>query len=65
MADIKRRPDQQSVHHVHTHNCPNCQRNYSCNCAAQPEKASLPCRDCETGTYDPVIHGGSGKKQEA
>lgn len=65
MSDIKRQPDAQSVHHVHTHICDNCQRVYSCNCAAQPDKTHLVCRDCEMGTYDPVIHGGHGKKAEA
>lgn len=65
MADIKRGPNEHSVHHVHLHNCPNCKRDYSCNCAAQPEKASLVCRDCERGQYDPMIHGGKGEKQEA
>lgn len=65
MGDIKRGADTQSVHHVHLHHCPNCQRGYSCNCHAQPEKDSVVCRDCETGTYDPVIHGGKGQKSEA
>lgn len=65
MGDIKRRPDSQSVHHVHTHNCPNCKRDYSCNCAVQSEKTELVCRDCESGTYDPVIHGGQGEKRQA
>jgi len=65
MADIKRSPNQQSIHHVHLHFCPNCQRNYSCNCAAQPDEAKLVCIDCERGNYDPAIHGGHGTKREA
>lgn len=65
MGDIRRDPTANSVHHVHVHNCPNCKRNYSCNCAAQPDKTSLVCRDCETGTYNPLIHGGEGKKEQA
>ena len=65
MSDINRKPDSQSVHHVHLHNCPNCRRNYSCNCAKQPEDFEVVCIDCEHGVYDPVIHGGRGQKSEA
>jgi hypothetical protein len=65
MPDIKREGNQNSVHHVHTHNCPNCQRSYSCRCYAQPDKTSLVCVDCERGTYDPQIHGGKGQRSEA
>lgn len=65
MADIKRRPSDASVHHVHLHTCPSCKRPYSCNCAAQPDRESLTCIDCERGTYDPQIHGGRGEKSEA
>jgi hypothetical protein len=65
VPDINRKPNDQSVHNVHLHRCQNCNRNWSCNCAAQPDKLSLTCRDCETGTYNPVIHGGTGTKAEA
>ena len=47
MGDVKRKPSEASVHNVHTHVCPKCNRPYSCNCAAQPDKESLICRDCE------------------
>lgn len=63
--DIKRRPSESSVHVVHSHTCPNCKRPYSCNCGAQPDRESLVCRDCETGTYDPAIHGGRGERSQA
>lgn len=49
MADINRRPTPASVHHVHTHNCPECGRPYSCNCAANSDKDKLVCLDCERG----------------
>lgn len=65
MSDIRRSPDRASVHNVHTHNCPNCRRNYSCNCSLQPGERSLVCIDCEHGVYNPAIHGGSGQKEEA
>jgi len=65
MPDVNRKPDPASVHHVHLHDCPNCKRQYSCNCSKQPDKSTLVCRDCERGEYDPMIHGGRGEKQEA
>lgn len=65
MSDIKRGASESSVHHVHVHTCPSCHRNYTCNCAAQPDKTSLTCIDCERGTYNPMIHGGTGQKSEA
>lgn len=65
MADINRRPDAESALNVHKHVCPNCQRPYDCNCHTQPDKKILVCTDCETGRYDPAIHGGQGQKSEA
>lgn len=65
MGDIKRQPNPQSVHNVHRHTCPNCHRPYDCNCFSQPEQAQLVCTDCETGRYNPMIHGGTGERQEA
>lgn len=65
MGDINRKPSEAHFHRVHTHVCPACQRPYTCNCAAQYDKQGLVCRDCETGTYDPMIHGGRGEKREA
>jgi len=65
MSTINRKPNESSVHHVHLHNCPNCHRDYSCNCHKQPDTVSMVCIDCEHGTYDPVIHGGKGRKSEA
>jgi hypothetical protein len=65
MGDINRRPSDQSVHNVHIHTCPSCHRNYSCNCSRQTDKTALTCIDCETATYDPMIHGGTGTRSEA
>jgi len=47
VSDVNRKTSELWVHNVHLHNCPFCHRNYSCNCAAQPEKQELICRDCE------------------
>jgi hypothetical protein len=47
MSDVNRKPNELSIHNVHVHKCPECERNYSCNCAAQPTKEQLICRDCE------------------
>lgn len=65
MADINRKPHESTFHNVHLHNCPACKRDYSCNCHKQPDTRTLVCRDCETGTYDSVIHGGQGTRSEA
>ena len=47
MSDINRKPSDLSIHRVHTHVCPECNRPYSCNCQANSEKEKLVCRDCE------------------
>ena len=48
MSDINRRAkNQHDALQVHTHVCPECGRNYSCNCSAQPEHDKLVCIDCE------------------
>jgi hypothetical protein len=47
MPDVNRKPNEQSIHHVHTHVCPVCNRPYNCNCHAQPETEEVVCRDCE------------------
>ena len=65
MADIKRKPQESTLHNVHGHVCPNCQRNYTCNCHDNRDKEQLVCIDCEHGNYDPTIHGGRGERQEA
>lgn len=65
MPDIDRRPDSQSIHRVHLHNCPNCHRDWSCACAKQEDRNTLVCRDCEMGVYNPRIHGGTGDRSEA
>jgi hypothetical protein len=65
MSDIKRDPEPGKYVEPHLHTCPNCKRPYSCACQAQPTKESLVCRDCETATYEPAIHGGRGTKKEA
>lgn len=65
MGDINRQGEGTSFHDVHEHTCPNCKRSYSCNCHKQNGKTVLVCRDCETATYNPLIHGGRGEKEEA
>ena len=65
MSDINRRPNASSEHALHGHVCPNCHRNYSCNCHSNKPGSGLVCTDCETGRYDPMVHGGTGEKSEA
>lgn len=65
MGDIKRSPNQASVHNVHGHVCPNCSRSYDCNCHTQPDKRQLVCTDCERARYNPRVHGGTGERSEA
>ena len=66
MPDIDRRgAEGDRFHNVHQHTCPNCHRNYSCNCYKQDERQSLVCTDCEQARYNPVIHGGTGEREEA
>jgi transcription elongation factor Elf1 len=65
MPDIKRERDPNRYTEPHLHTCPNCKRSHMCNCQAQPNQAELVCRDCETATYDPAVHGGTGEKPEA
>lgn len=49
MSTINRKPSETTMHHVHTHVCPNCGRPYSCNCAAQLDTKDVVCIDCEAG----------------
>lgn len=65
MPDIDRRPDPDKYTEAHMHTCPNCGRNFTCGCHAQPAKGELVCVDCERATYDPTVHGGTGEKNEA
>ena len=65
MSDIERSADPTKYVEPHLHNCPNCKRDYSCACVKQPDKHALVCRDCETATYEPAIHGGKGNKKQA
>ena len=65
MPDINRAHNPNRYEEMHTHVCPNCARPYTCLCVAQPEQHELVCKDCETATYDPAIHGGHGEKEEA
>jgi hypothetical protein len=65
VGDINRDRDPNRYTEPHVHVCPNCDREHMCNCQAQPDKVSLVCRDCETATYDPTVHGGHGEKSEA
>lgn len=65
MPDIDRSHDPYHFHEMHIHFCENCKREWSCLCMKQPDKRNLVCRDCETATYDPALHGGRGEKREA
>lgn len=66
MSDIDRRgASGDRFHDVHNHTCPNCHRPYMCNCEKQSGRESLVCTDCEMARYNPVIHGGTGEREEA
>lgn len=62
MSDVNRKPTRSSVHQVHIHLCPECDRTYTCNCNRQLMKEKLICRDCETQIYNYVLHGGPHRR---
>lgn len=65
MSDIDRSAKVGVYVEPHLHRCENCKREWTCACQKQPDRYMLVCRDCETGTYNPAIHGGQGEKAEA
>jgi hypothetical protein len=65
VPDINRAHDPKRFTEPHLHHCENCGREYTCACVVQPDQRELVCRDCETATYDPAVHGGTGEKSEA